>query len=456
MTATSRLVEDVTCLGCGCACDDIGVRIDAGRIIEATRACALGAAWFGDGIVSSRVRVSGRDATLDEALAAAAAILSPAVSPLVYLAGDLTCEAQREGVAIADLLRATIDTVTSATALPSVLAGQERGRAGATLGEIANRADVLVYWAVDPDARYPRFRSRYGEAHAGVHLPDGRRGRRVVSVDVGAARGPVDADERYAIAPDEEVAALVFLQSAAGAVRGGADDAAAGAAPPESCEATARALASTLRAARYGAIVCDAEPDSLEPRRDSGRAEALLAVTQSLNDHTRCALLPLRGGGNRSGADAVLTWQTGFPAAIDFARGFPRYRPFDGTAEARLIRGEVDVVLVLGAIAGAPEHVVSRMTGVPALVIGPRASESALASAAVAIDSGVAGIHEPGLALRMDDVPLPLRATVDGPPSTKAIAGALRERIVAVRHGDAGSSRAAAPGVQPFQRRADG
>ena len=49
----------------------------------------------------------------------------------------------------------------------------------------------------------------------------------------------------------------------------------------------------------------------------------------------------------------------------------------------------------------------------PVVVIGPRASEAAFPTS-VAIDTGVAGIHEGGTAYRMDDVPLPLRPPLDG------------------------------------------
>ena len=37
------------------------------------------------------------------------------------------------------------------------LPAQRRGRATATLGEISNRADVLLFWGVDPAERYPRL-----------------------------------------------------------------------------------------------------------------------------------------------------------------------------------------------------------------------------------------------------------------------------------------------------------
>jgi hypothetical protein len=145
----------------------------------------------------------------------------------------------------------------------------------------------------------------------------------VVAVDVGEARGPADADVRVAVAPADEVAVLTALRAIA---LGGGERVAgqAGAAWD-----VARELAPVLTGARYLVIVHDAEPSAVAGAR-GGRAGPLIALAQALNGPTRCALSSLRAGGNRSGADAVLTAQTGYPAAVDFSRGFPRYVP--GTA----------------------------------------------------------------------------------------------------------------------------
>jgi formylmethanofuran dehydrogenase subunit B len=127
----------------------------------------------------------------------------------------------------------------------------------------------------------------------------------------------------------------------------------------------------------------------------------------------------LRGGGNRSGAEAVMTSQTGYPASVDFARGHPRYRPYDGDAATRLARGDVDALLVVGAAAAIPPPLLPAMAQVPRVLVGPNASESVLASGdgpVLIIDTGIAGIHEDGTAMRMDDVPLPLRPSLGGPP----------------------------------------
>jgi formylmethanofuran dehydrogenase subunit B len=122
-----RIVEPATCLGCGCACDDIRVRVNGQRILDTTNTCPLGAAWFGDGTLPAAIRLGDRPAALDEALTATAAMLQSAREPLIYLAPELSCEAQREATGLADQVRAVLDTISSATVLPSILAAQERG-----------------------------------------------------------------------------------------------------------------------------------------------------------------------------------------------------------------------------------------------------------------------------------------------------------------------------------------
>jgi formylmethanofuran dehydrogenase subunit B len=428
-TASDSLVaEDVVCLGCGCTCDDIALVIERGRIVEARNACALGAAWFGDGHAPARASRAGADCTVEEALSDMAAALHAARAPLIYLAPDITCEAQREAVALADLLRGALDTVSSPTSGSVTRAAQARGRASATLGEVRNRADLIVFWGVDPAERYPRFQSRYAPDPVGVHVPQGRRSRTVVAVDVGDRRGPADADVRISVAPASEVATLVLLTAALGT----------GAAPLSNASESeagraATSLAERIRDARYAAIVTEVESFDWRRGEDARRAEALILLSLAVNDATRGALISLRPGGNRSGAEAVATWQTGYPMSLDFTRGYPRYQPWSGSASALLSRGEVDVVLVLGAVAGLPPDVVSMLSGGSTLLIGPRASESVLSRAAALIDTGLPSLHEAGTVLRMDDVPLPVRRRISGPPSSQAITRALCERIVAMQ-----------------------
>jgi len=414
---SDRSIEHVTCLGCGCACDDITVVVRTDRIAEARNACALGAAWFGDGQVPHEIRRNGRQASLEQAIGEAVKILRGATRPLVYIAADVSCETQRGAVAVADRLRAALDSL-AATAAPAILAAQRRGRAGATLGEIRQRADVIVFWGVDPAERYPRYSSRYAVDPRGLQAPAGRKSRTVIAVDVGPALGPADADARVVIAADDEVEALAVMRAVVQGRISGED----------TPFRPATDLARRMTQGRYVAIVADAEPSGAAA--DPDRGEALVTLAQALNGPTRCALSTLRGGGNRSGADAVVTWQTGFPFAVDFAPGYPTYRPHAGAC-ALLGAGEVDAALVIGSPGSLPERIARGLANVATIAIGPRASVAAFRPA-VAIDTGVAGIHEGGTAFRMDDVPLPLRPALGGLgelPLAADVVHALRERL---------------------------
>jgi formylmethanofuran dehydrogenase subunit B len=249
-----------------------------------------------------------------------------------------------------------------------------------------------------------------------VHLPNGRRDRTVIAVDVGAQRGPDDADVRIQMTPDEEQLFLASLRASLGGRTIGD--------PP--IVARVNELAARLTRARYAVVVTDGERP---PEKASGRADALIALTQSLNAATRAALCTLRGGGNRNGADVALGWQTGFPMAVDFARGAPRYTP-GNAARSRLQSGAIDVALVAGSATALPDAIGSALRGVRTIVIGPRASESTL-DASIRIDTGVAGIHEAGIAFRADELPLPLRALLPTPRDTASLLRALGAAIAA-------------------------
>jgi formylmethanofuran dehydrogenase subunit B len=414
-------VSSVTCLGCGCGCDDLTVQVADGRITDITPPCPVGRAWFGDGRVPGRILRSGAEASIEAALADAAGTLAGARGgALVLLAPDLSTQGQRAALAVADLLRATVDTATSEPAAAGLLAAQRRGRAAATLGEVRNRADVLLFWGVDPVPRYPRFLSRYALDPAGTHVPGGRAGRTVISVSIGRDRGPAGAESELALAPDQEIAALSVMRAVA---LGNA----LGELPPP-LQAAADA-ATRLTTAAYAVLVHDGEPGE-ESGRDAYRTEGLIALTQALNGRTRAALSTLRAGGNRSGAEAALTWQTGYPMAVSYRAGYPRYMPASrGLAE--LGTGDPGAILVAGSAAVFADALAEAGSRSPVIVIGPRASEAPF-PVRVAIDTGVAGIHEGGTAYRMDEVPLPLRPPLGGARSAAdtlaALLGAVRAR----------------------------
>jgi formylmethanofuran dehydrogenase subunit B len=110
------IVKNATCTFCGCVCDDIELHADGQRIVETKRACSLGESWFKNHTAEKLypdALIDGRPAAVDAAIEAAADYLLRANMPLVYGMSNITCEAQREAVALAEAIGGVIDSHTS-------------------------------------------------------------------------------------------------------------------------------------------------------------------------------------------------------------------------------------------------------------------------------------------------------------------------------------------------------
>ncbi len=93
---------------------------------------------------------------------------------------------------------------------------QRVGEVTCTLGEIKNRADLIVVWRADPLESHPRLFSRYALDPPGAFLPGGRSDRYCVVVDAIETRTVREAADQFiAIEPDGYFAALWVLRALA-------------------------------------------------------------------------------------------------------------------------------------------------------------------------------------------------------------------------------------------------
>jgi formylmethanofuran dehydrogenase subunit B len=144
--------------------------------------------------------------------------------------------------------------------------------------------------------------------------------------------------------------------------------------------------------------------------------DAAISLTRDLNMYTKFLIMPMRGHFNVTGADTVFTWQTGYPYAVDFSHGYPRYNPGETSAIDILRRGDSDAALVVASdpVSNFPKESVRSLVGNPLVVIDPHMSLTA-SMADVLIPSAFVGIETEGTAYRMDHVPLPLKKIVEPP-----------------------------------------
>ena len=111
-----NVVSNATCTFCGCVCDDIELHAEGEKIVKAKNACSLGDAWFRHHTaerIYPDALIDGQPASLDAAIDRAAAFLYDADLPLVYGLSNITCEAQRESVELAELIGGVVDSHTS-------------------------------------------------------------------------------------------------------------------------------------------------------------------------------------------------------------------------------------------------------------------------------------------------------------------------------------------------------
>ena len=192
--ATS-VAEAVTCLGCGCMCDDLRVEVQNGAIAGVDPDCGLARLWFDTARPASEAEpatLDGCSVSFDEAIARAGELLTRARAPLFLGLTRSATETVREALALADHLGGRVWLDRSHADLGRVAAFAQSGRVSATLGEVKNRADVVVFLGADPVTSHPRHWERYSVDAPGRFVQQGRAGRFVIVID-GAAVGHVCA-----------------------------------------------------------------------------------------------------------------------------------------------------------------------------------------------------------------------------------------------------------------------
>jgi formylmethanofuran dehydrogenase subunit B len=399
----STIVENVTCTFCGCLCDDIIVEVEDNKIVRVHRVCANGRGIFVHyDPIPRRPTVAGREVDWKEAVAEAAKILARADSPLIYGLSSTAIEAQRKAVELADRLRAMIDTTSSVCHGPTALAMQAVGEPSCTLGEVRNRADLLIFWGCNPAASHLRHFSRYSLTPRGALTPNGRRDRTVFVVDVRPTASAKAADHFLQIRPDTDFEVLTSLRAM---VQGKDIEVETVGGVPT---AQLRELAERMKTCRFG--VAFLGMGLTMSRARNYNVKELFMLVSELNQYTRFSVIPMRGHGNVAGADQVLTWQTGYPFAVSFARGYPQYGPGEFSAVDVLVRGEVDAALILASdpVAHFPSAASRQLQRIPTILLDAMTNLTAQA-AEVVFPTACYGVDVAGTSYRMDNVPIRLR-----------------------------------------------
>ena len=412
--------DDVACTVCGCVCDDLSLTVLDNKIVRAERACSLAEPWFLEQGERSPplAEIDGEEATSESAFARAAGILSAAKAPLIYGLSRSSTAGQRSATRLADRLGATIDTTASLCHAPSIMALQEVGESTCSLGEIKNRADLVIFWGSNPALSHPRHLERYAADPVGMFVPEGRAGRKIVVVDVCETATTTLADWFVPLEPGRDFEAIWTLR----ALLQGKE---MNSTPHEGLAA----LAELMKNCRCGVVFFGL--GLAQGPAGHKNVEALLRLVTDLNGHTRFHAKRMRVYGDVAGADSVLCWQTGYPFSVNLARGFPRFNPGEYSANDLLERDEVDACLLVGSegVAGLSPTARANLDRLPIIALD-YPSVNSFVRPAVRFTTAVYGIHRPGTAYRMDEVPIPLRSVLTTHyPSDDEVLAQIAQRL---------------------------
>ncbi len=400
----STVVKNVTCTFCGCLCDDISVEVENSKIVRIRRVCPNGNGLFVNyDPASRRPTIAGREVDWEEAVAEAARILVRADSPLIYGLSSTATEAQRKAVQLADRLGAIIDTTSSVCHGPTALAMQAVGEPSCTLGEVRNRADLLIFWGCNPAESHLRHFSRYSLTPKGTLTPNGRQDRTMIVVDVRPTASTKKADRFLQVQAGADFEVLTVLRALIQEKEIEADE--VGGIPLTQLQD----LVERMKTCRYGVIFMGMGLTMSGARQHN--VEALFTLTAALNQFARFSVIPMRGHGNVAGADQVLTWQSGYPFAVSYARGYPQFGPGEFSAVDVLAREEVDAALILASDPRAhfPIAAARLLERIPTIILDPMTNLTSQ-TARVVFPTACYGIDAVGTSYRMDNVPVRLRS----------------------------------------------
>lgn len=427
-----KVVTDATCTFCGCVCDDMELTVEGtgadSKITKAKNACVLGKAWFFNHHVEDRpdALIDGEPASYEDAFDRAAEILLNAGYPVTYGLSDTTCEAQRVAMAITDWIGGCIDTTTSVCHGPSGMAFQGVGEVTCSLGEVKNRADYIIFWGGNPAESHPRHFTKYSLMPKGEFLPNGRKDRTAVLIDVRKTKSARAADIFLQLKPRSDFELAWALRGLAAGVDVDGDAVEQKTGIPLS---QLEEVMEGMKAAKFGAILFGMGLTMTRGKHIN--SEAVLALARDMNRHTRWVAKPMRGHGNVTGADNVVSWSTGYPFGVNLGRGYPRFNPGEFTTSDLLARGEADAALIVASdpMSNFSQPARDHLQKIPVIVLDPKLSETAKI-AAVAFTTSVYGINTGGTVYRMDDVPIPLRPAFDSPyKSDYEVLKAIETRI---------------------------
>lgn len=415
--------RSAVCPFCSLLCDDLRVTVDGQALTLTGPSCSRSRAGFADGSAEDFPLVAGVQASFEQAIERAAALLRGSRHPVFGgLATDI--DGMRAVMMLADRSGGSVDHMEGEALARKNGLLATRGIISTTLAEVANRADLILLFGEDALGGRSRFIERCVTPSDSLH-PERLAARELVVLapqGAAAALQGVGVPTRHLVLSMDAAAELVSALRALLAGRPLTARSIAGLGLGE-----VKDLATRLAAARYAVIVWG---------KDLGTAphaevalELLNELLKDLNRSTRAAGLSLSGGDGAASANAVCAWQAGYGLRTSFAAGFPEHDPTRFSTRQLIEDGTADLLVWISAY--STRQTPPADLDCPTIVLG-RSGMRFDVVPDIYIPVGTPGIDHAGRLIRCDSsVSLPLPALRDsGIPSVRQVLGQLASRVL--------------------------
>ncbi|MGQ0456567.1 MAG: formylmethanofuran dehydrogenase [Hyphomicrobium sp.] len=399
--AAANQFTNVACPFCGILCDDLEIGPSGDGLKVLKNGCVKSVAGFERPPAEPKPQIDGRNATLDEAVAAAAALVKASRLPIFGGLGT-DVEGMRAVMSIADLAGGVVDHALSEGQYRNFRVLQSGGWVMTTLTEARNRADLFVVVGSDLHKIHPRFFERV-VCNEKSMFSDAPPKRTIVilgdNIDTSALIGPRVGEIVTLPAKGDRIGEILdAMRALAKGVPVTGDS--IGGLP----RADVENLLARCKAATYGVMVW--APPSLAFANADLTVQAVAEFVKDINLTSRFACLSLGGNEGAVSAGAVCAWQSGFPLRVSFASGKPEYDTERFSMARMLAAKETDLLVWLASYTPdlSPPDV-----DVPTIVLGTPGLKITR-TPKVYIPVGTPGIDHAGLIVRCDNVvSLPLQ-----------------------------------------------
>lgn len=385
---------DVPCPFCGLLCDDLVIQNNEGVITAEKNACPKAVKEFNRSVTANKPKINGKNATLEDAIKTAAAILKQSKQPLFAGLGT-DVNGMRSVMDIADQTRGVVDHMQGARAAHNFKVLQDRGWINTTLMEVKNRADLIILAGTDTSA-FPRFFERMIQNKNSLFSKN-LENRLVIYL------GDSSAVAKLTDSNGLKIRQLKCKISQVGEVLAATNSLIAGAKLQAKKVAGVRIqdivkLAEQMKIATYGVIVWSTA--DLNWEHADLTVQSICRLVEELNKTTRFAGLPLDGSEGGTTAASVCAWQSGYPLRTSFGRGHPEHDTLRFAADNILARNEADALVWISSISAGIQP---PATDIPTIALTEPEMQFKQ-TPAVHIPVGTPGIDHTGYMIRCDNV----------------------------------------------------